>query len=61
MYEQLSDPAPIVMQRAEQLARVCKHEYIGTEHILLALVKEELGVTAPLAAGSLLAARSRLG
>jgi ATP-dependent Clp protease ATP-binding subunit ClpC len=44
MYEQFSGPGRIVMQRAEQLARLWKHEYIGTEHILLALVKEESGV-----------------
>ncbi len=44
MYEQFSDPGRIVMQRAEQEARLCKHEYIGTEHILLALVKGESGV-----------------
>ena len=34
------------MERAEQQARLWKHEYIGTEHILLGLVKEELGVAA---------------
>jgi ATP-dependent Clp protease ATP-binding subunit ClpC len=44
MYEQFSEPARIAMQRAEQLARLGKHEYIGTEHILLALVREESGV-----------------
>jgi ATP-dependent Clp protease ATP-binding subunit ClpC len=46
MYEQFSNPGRIVMQRAEQLARLCQHEYIGTEHILLALAKEESGVAA---------------
>ncbi len=44
MYEQFCEPARSVMQRAEQDARLWKHEYIGTEHILLGLVKEELGV-----------------
>jgi ATP-dependent Clp protease ATP-binding subunit ClpC len=34
------------MQRAEQEARLCKHEYIGTEHILLGVVKEESGIAA---------------
>jgi ATP-dependent Clp protease ATP-binding subunit ClpC len=44
MYARFSDPAQIAMQRAEQQARLWKHEYIGTEHILLALVKDESGV-----------------
>jgi ATP-dependent Clp protease ATP-binding subunit ClpC len=46
MYARFSEPARIAMQRAEQQARLWKHEYIGTEHILLGLIKEELGVAA---------------
>ena len=46
MYEQFSDPARVVMQLAEQEAQRFSHEYIGTEHILLGLVKEGSGVAA---------------
>jgi ATP-dependent Clp protease ATP-binding subunit ClpC len=38
MYIRVSDSAQIVMQRAEQEARQWKHDYIGTEHILLGLL-----------------------
>jgi ATP-dependent Clp protease ATP-binding subunit ClpC len=44
MYEQFSDSARIVMQLAEQEARRLRHEYIGTEDLLLGIVKEESGV-----------------
>jgi ATP-dependent Clp protease ATP-binding subunit ClpC len=46
MYERFSDTARKVMQLANQEAQRFNHEYIGTEHILLGLVKEGTGVAA---------------
>ena len=46
MYERFSDRARKVMQLANQEAQRLNHEYIGTEHILLGLVKEGSGVAA---------------
>src|SRR3974390_2537892 len=46
MYERLADRARKVMQLANQEAQRFNHEYIGTEHILLGLVKEGSGVAA---------------
>ena len=46
MYERFSDRARKVMQLANQEAQRFNHEYIGTEHILLGLVKEGGGVAA---------------
>jgi len=46
MYERFTDRARRVMQLANQEAQRFKHEYIGTEHILLGLVKEGSGVAA---------------
>src|SRR5207237_5738424 len=46
MYERFTDRARKVMQLANQEAQRLKHEYIGTEHILLGLVKEGSGVAA---------------
>jgi ATP-dependent Clp protease ATP-binding subunit ClpA len=46
MYEQFTDRARKVMQLANQEAQRFNHEYIGTEHILLGLVKEGSGVGA---------------
>src|SRR5262245_16886416 len=46
MYERFTDRAKKVMQLAEQEARRLDHEYIGTEHILLGLMKEGSGVAA---------------
>jgi len=46
MYERFTDRARKVLQLANQEARRFKHEYIGTEHILLGLVKEGSGVAA---------------
>ena len=39
-YEQFSDEGRKVMQFANQEAQRLNHEYIGTEHILLGLIKE---------------------
>jgi ATP-dependent Clp protease ATP-binding subunit ClpC len=44
MYERFTDRARKVMQLANQEAQRFNHEYIGTEHLLLGLVKEGSGV-----------------
>src|SRR5262249_36373205 len=44
MYERFTDRARRVMQLANQEAIRLKHEYIGTEHILLGLIKESTGL-----------------
>ena len=46
MFERLTDRARKVMALANQEAQRFNHEYIGTEHILLGLVKEGSGVGA---------------
>src|SRR5438128_5771887 len=46
MYERFTDRARKVMQFASQEAQRLNHEYIGTEHLLLGLVKEGSGVAA---------------
>jgi len=46
MFEQFSDRAREVMALANEEAARMHHEYIGTEHILLALVKEGSGIAA---------------
>jgi len=43
MYERFTDRARKVMQLANQEAQRFNHEYIGTEHILLGLVRESSG------------------
>ena len=45
-YERFTDRARMVLQFANQEACRFNHEYIGTEHILLGLVKEGHGVAA---------------
>lgn len=46
MYERFTDRARKVMSLANQEAQRFNHEYIGTEHILLGLIKEGAGVAA---------------
>src|SRR4051794_34464560 len=46
MFERFTDRARKVMALANQEAQRFNHEYIGTEHILLGLVKEGSGVGA---------------
>src|SRR5213596_721421 len=46
MYERFTDRARKVMQLANQEAQRLHHEYIGTEHILLGLIREGSGVAA---------------
>jgi ATP-dependent Clp protease ATP-binding subunit ClpC len=44
MYERFTDRSRKIMQLANSEAQRFNHEYIGTEHILLGLVKEGSGV-----------------
>jgi ATP-dependent Clp protease ATP-binding subunit ClpA len=46
MYDRFTDRARMVMRLADQEACRFNHEYIGTEHILIGLVKEGAGVAA---------------
>lgn len=46
MYERFTDRARTVMKLANQEAKRFNHEYIGTEHVLLGLIKEGGGVAA---------------
>jgi ATP-dependent Clp protease ATP-binding subunit ClpC len=46
VYERFTDRARKVLKLANQEAQRLNHEYIGTEHILLGLVKEGSGVAA---------------
>ncbi len=46
MYERFTDRARKVMALANQEAQRLGHEYIGTEHILLGMIDEGLGVGA---------------
>ena len=46
MYERFTDRSGKVMQLANQEAQRFNHEYIGTEHVLLGLIKEGSGVGA---------------
>lgn len=46
MFERFTDRARKVMALANQEAQRFNHEYIGTEHVLLGLVKEGSGVGA---------------
>src|SRR5678815_3259040 len=46
MFERFTDRARKVMALANQEAQRFNHEYIGTEHILLGLVKEWSGIGA---------------
>lgn len=46
MYERFTDRARKVMQLANQQAQRWNHEYIGTEHLLMGILKEGNGVGA---------------
>ena len=50
MYERFTDRARKVMQLSNQEAQRFNHEYIGTEHVLLGLIKEGSGVAANMVA-----------
>jgi ATP-dependent Clp protease ATP-binding subunit ClpA len=44
MYERFTDRARKVMQLANEEAQRVRHKYIGTEHILLGLIRQDEGV-----------------
>lgn len=46
MYDKFTDRARKIMQLANQEAQRFNHEFIGTEHIILGMVKEGTGVAA---------------
>ena len=46
MFERFTDRARRVVVLAQEEARMLDHSYIGTEHILLALIREDGGVAA---------------
>jgi len=46
MFERFTDQARRVVVLAQEEARRLKHGYIGTEHILLGLIREDLGTAA---------------
>jgi ATP-dependent Clp protease ATP-binding subunit ClpC len=46
MFERFSDRARRVIVLAQEEARMLDHNYIGTEHILLGLIREDDGVAA---------------
>jgi ATP-dependent Clp protease ATP-binding subunit ClpC len=46
MFERFTDPARRVVVLAQEQARLLNHNYIGTEHLLLGLLREGDGVAA---------------
>ena len=52
MFERFSDPARRVVVLAQEEARKLDHAYIGTEHLLVALIEEEHGIAAKALSGS---------
>jgi ATP-dependent Clp protease ATP-binding subunit ClpC len=46
VFERFTEPARQVVVLAQDEARELKHNYIGTEHILLGLIREERGLAA---------------
>jgi ATP-dependent Clp protease ATP-binding subunit ClpC len=46
MFERFTDRARRVVVLAQEEARMLNHDYVGTEHILLALIREGGGVAA---------------
>lgn len=43
MPEQFTDSAKQALRLARQTARACRHSYVGSEHLLLGLLKEPRG------------------
>ena len=46
MFERFTDRSRRVVVLAQEEARMLNHEYVGTEHILLGLIREDGGVAA---------------
>ncbi|MFC5268212.1 Clp protease N-terminal domain-containing protein [Kribbella qitaiheensis] len=51
MFEKFSDAARQVVVLAQEQARELHHHYIGTEHLLLGLLEENVGIAAQVLAG----------
>jgi ATP-dependent Clp protease ATP-binding subunit ClpC len=51
MFERFTERARFCLACANQEAQRLNHEYIGTEHILLGLVREENGIAARILRG----------
>ena len=51
MFERFTERARQVVVLAQEEARALKHNYIGTEHLLLGLLREEEGIAARVLAG----------
>ena len=43
MFERFNEPARMTMTLAQEEARLLRHGHIGTEHLLLALIRDEQG------------------
>ena len=43
MQENYTESARAVQKLAKKTARVCGHNYVGSEHLLIGLIKEEKG------------------
>jgi hypothetical protein len=64
MFERFTDRARRVLVLAQEEARLLDHSFIGTEHILLGLIREQDGIAAQSLQGldiSLAAVRERVG
>ncbi len=46
MFERFTDRARRIVVLAQEEARILNHNYIGTEHVLLGLIREGEGVAA---------------
>lgn len=46
MFERFTEPARHVLELAQDEARSLRHDYVGSEHVLLALLRAEEGVAA---------------
>jgi ATP-dependent Clp protease ATP-binding subunit ClpA len=46
LFERFTDPARQVVVHAQDEARAFRHDFIGTEHLLLGLLREEEGIAA---------------
>jgi ATP-dependent Clp protease ATP-binding subunit ClpC len=51
VFERFTEPARQVVVLAQDEARTLRHNYIGTEHLLLGLLREERGLAAKTLAG----------
>ena len=52
MFERFTEPARQVIVLAQDEARSLRHDYIGTEHLLLALLREDRGAAASVLASA---------